>query len=133
MLSEVPIVKRVKVKPAGSATAGVSVSFFFSLSADKFKEQHINNSIFFGGGIVLVTVSGDTHLPYDGVQPTTVTRFHLCIAVFIHGSSDEERYTGVGVRTHLYSEEDAYLRARYIGVGMRTYSSSGLVAASASS
>ena len=28
MLSEVPIVKRVKVKPAGSATAGVSVSAF---------------------------------------------------------------------------------------------------------
>ena len=32
MLSEEPIVKRVKVKTAGSTTAGVSVSFLFSLS-----------------------------------------------------------------------------------------------------
>jgi hypothetical protein len=31
-MREVPIVKRVKIKPAGSATAGVSVSFFLSSS-----------------------------------------------------------------------------------------------------
>ena len=33
----------------------------------------------------------------------------------------------------MYSEEDACLVAIYIGVGMRTYSSSGLVVATASS
>ncbi len=100
---------------------------------DKFKVQHIKNSIFFWGGHCSCHSIRDTHLPYDGEHPTTVTRFHLCIVVFIHSSSDEDRYTGVGVRTHLYSEEDACLIARYIGVGMRTYSSSGLVAATASS
>jgi hypothetical protein len=47
----------------------------------------------------------------------------------MHGSSYEDRCIGVGVRTHMYSEEDACLVARYIGVAMRTYSSSGLVAA----
>ena len=69
---------------------------YFSLSACRSQTSSKCNTsrtqFFLGGGIVLVTVFGDTHLPYDGVQPTAEKRFHLCIVVFIHSRSYEHRY-----------------------------------------
>jgi hypothetical protein len=56
MLSEVLIVKRVKVKPAGSATAGVSVSFFLFQPAGARQVQsatHQELNFFLGGALSL--------------------------------------------------------------------------------
>jgi hypothetical protein len=101
MLSEVPIVKRVKVKTAGSATAGVNVSFFLFTPAggrQKFKVQH-SRPHFFGAGGICHSIWGHTHLPYDGVQPTAESRFHLCMVVFIHSRSYEDRYRSRWLRS----------------------------------
>jgi hypothetical protein len=105
--------------PAGSATAGVNVIFllsslpefktlksaiffslFFWLARQKVQKCKTSKEFnFLGWVIVLVTVFGDTHLPYDGVQPTAETRFHLCIVVFRQSSSYDDRYIGVRVKT----------------------------------
>ncbi len=96
-MREVPIVKRVKVNPAGSATAGVSVSFFIFQSQTSSKCNTSRTQFFFGGGALSLSQYFGTHTSHTMACTQLVSYCSTCV----------------------------------IGGGMRTYSSSGLVAATA--
>ncbi len=97
MLSEVPIVKRVKVKPAGSATAGVNVSFFlFKLpEPDKSSKCNTQDLNFFGRG-AFATVSGDTHTSHTLACNQLPRAGSTCAWSFLYIVGAMRTDTGVG-------------------------------------